>query len=219
MRYPSPIERTTRRRMGLGITLAVGLSAAAVCAQDEASGPSPERVAFGGKEWPAELVRQAYEKVWMRYVSLPPLSRIVPAKSVGATRVEGVVTGLASGRRVIIQHGNQVCAVMLRGTTMPVVGAKVRLMVVAAGAEQFSYERGADSRVSLPHYVDVTMSYEDFVRHLRRGGHFPEAPELGTKPGRMGLFQLGRGERNKVEGLIREREESEKASPSSSIPK
>ena len=180
-----------------------------LCAGDPPAPPGTEEISLGRTTLPLETVMGAYRKLWNRYVILPSRGELVRAREARAICLDGVVVGLASGRRAIVEAGSRRYAVVMRFGTNPTVGEKIRLMAVPSNVPQFSHERETDTRASLPQYHDVTMSFDEFVQSIRRGHHFPEAPELGTRPNRIGLFQTGRGDRNKVEGLVREREQQQ----------
>ncbi len=186
--------------------LAAGLwFAVAVWSLAEDRPSEADQIALGLKTLPRDVVQQAYQKIWNRYVLMAPGDQLERASSVGAIRIEGEVLGLASGRRAILQAGKRRYAVAMRFGAKSVVGQKIQIMAVRSSVPSFSYEAQTNTRESLPQYNDVTMSFDKFVEKVRRGHHFPEAPELGTKPNRVGLFQIGRGERNKVDALVRER--------------
>lgn len=79
------------------------------------------------------------------------------------------------------------------------LGEQVNLMVCPVGTPWLSYESSADNRRSLPFLQDVTLPFDDFATSLQRGYHYPEAPELGTRSGRKGMFRTERVKMNKVE--------------------
>jgi len=194
---------TIRKRWAL---MAPALIAATGIARAQTSAPKEEQISLGLKTLPRSQVEAAYKRIWSHYAYVAADDDLRRAGSVRAIRIEGAIVGVAGGRRVIVESGERRYAVILRSAAPPVRGASVRLMALPCKTPTFSWESGADTRESLPQYEDCTLTFEEFVAQLRRGAHFPEAPELGTKPNRIGLFQTGNGDRNKVIGLVAERE-------------
>jgi len=186
--------------------MALAVIAATVATHAQQPAPKEELISLGLKTLPRSQVEAAYQRIWHRYVYVAADDDLRRAGSARAIRIEGPIIGVAGGRRVIVESGEKRYAVMLRSATPAVRGETVRLMAMPCSAPTFSWERGTDTRESLPQYEECTLTFEEFVAQIRRGAHFPEAPELGTKPNRIGLFQTGNGERNKVNGLVAERE-------------
>lgn len=186
--------------------IATALMAATGVVRAEPTAPKEEEIALGLKTLPRSQVEAAYRRLWSRYAYVAADDDLQRAGRVRAIRIEGTIVGVAGGRRIIVESGERRYAVILRSAIPPVRGASVRLMVLPCKTPTFSWESSADTRVSLPQYEDCTLTFDEFVAQLRRGAHFPEAPALGTKPNRIGLFQTGNGDRNKVIGLVAERE-------------
>ncbi len=211
------LRKAPPRRMAFSaLTLLVLVIVPPLSAQDAAS--AAEQIAFGKLVLPRAEVEKAYARIWTRYVYLMPEGRLERAGRAGARQIEGKVIALAGGRRAIIESGGRRYAVAVRFGANPVVGESIRLMAVPSAVPTFSFEMGNGQRESLPQFNDCTLSFDRFIAEARGGAHFPEAPELGTRPNRKGLFQIGRGDRNKVDGLVAERRQSDAAAAASSKP-
>ncbi|MBU0679285.1 MAG: hypothetical protein KJ626_14380 [Verrucomicrobia bacterium] len=151
-----------------------------------------------GRVWTEEELREAYEKVWRLYVVDQSSRMILYHWERGAFLLSGSIKDRAPDRRLIIESGGKLAAVQCEELITWRSGDTIELMVREAGTPQFSYKTEAGTRESLPQYADLTLSFRDFVRSLRRGQHYPELPELGTKANRKGLFRTERVKTNSI---------------------
>lgn len=175
-----------RTRLLLAFWSATVLS---VPAQTNSSPQSGDQIALGYQTLPRAKVEAAYERVWTRYAYLTTADTVVPVEQAQARKLEGKVVALASGRRVIVEKGGQKVAVMLTVVPTPRVGERIRLVARPASSPYFSWAPTPEQRTSLAHLEDCTMTFDIFVRQIRRGVSFPEAPELGEKPKAMSAFE------------------------------
>ena len=104
-----------------------------------------------------------------------------------------------TGQRMILKEksGREIMVTQIRNTTPP-LGQTIHLMLRRSGSDSIISRNLAGERKSLAQYVDMTMSFDEFLGALHDGYHFPEAGELGTVANRKGQFQTGRTDRNKV---------------------
>ncbi len=153
-----------------------------------------------GKMWPEADLRAAYQKIRPYYAVTPGSRRLVPAGELKAFPLRGKVRDrIRSGRLLVESADGRLVAIQSDRPAEPVADSQLDLMVCLNGTPWLSYESSADRRRSLPFYLDVTVSFEEFVTSLQRGYHFPEAPELGTQDSRKGLFRTKRVHGNVVE--------------------
>lgn len=157
------------------------------------------RYPIQGKLWKEVEVRQAYERVWRQYAVEPASRMIKPAIQLNATELVGVMDRRASDRRLVVKSGNRLVAVQCRMIIPGKPGDPVAFMVRPSGTPLYSYETSTDNRQSIPQYVDVTLTFDEFVRSLQRGYFYTELSEMGGKENRKGLFRTERINVNAVE--------------------
>jgi hypothetical protein len=157
------------------------------------------RYPIQGKLWKEAEVRQAYERVWRRYAVEPASRMIMPAMQLNATELAGLMDRRASDRRLVVKNGDRLVAVQCRMIIPGKPGDPVAFMVRPSGTPLYSLETATDNRQSIPQYVDVTLSFDEFVRSLQRGYCYSELPEMGVKENRKGLFRTERINVNAVE--------------------
>jgi hypothetical protein len=154
---------------------------------------------IAGRMWPDDVLRATYERIRTTYVADQTSRAIVPASSLLAGPLRGVVVDTASDRRVIIRGEQGLAAVQCRKILPVAIGEVVEVMVAPSGTPWYSYRTETRERVRMPQYIEVTLAYDAFVTSLQRGQHYPELPELGTREQRRGLFRTRRVEGNVVE--------------------
>ena len=157
-------------------------------------------------EFPQSVMDNAYARLCRIYVLDLDSRQCVSAKNVGAEWIEGKVE-LSTNARLLIRAnaGNRIAVLGFRNS-IPKAGAAVSCMAVRSGAVSFSIRNKDREMISIPQYRDVTMTFNEFVGFLRNGQHFPETPELYTRPGRKRLFATERTLGSKVEQLLKQSE-------------
>lgn len=165
-----------------------------VTADTNAASESGEQIALGYQTLRRAKVEAAYERVWSRYAYVSAADSVVPIEQVGARKVEGKVVAFASGRRVIVEEGGQKSAIMLQVVPTPRVGDRIRLVARPASSPYFSWAPSPEQRMSLANLEDCTMTFDVFVRQIRRGVRFAEAPELGERPKTVNSFGSGQND-------------------------
>lgn len=156
------------------------------------------KIPIRGRLWKQSELQKIYNRIWQNYAIDQSSRQIMSAGEREAVRVEGTILDRASDRRLILLLPDKKVAVQC-STIIP--GNKettVSFMVRRGGTPFYSYEPATDSREQIEQYVDVTMTFKDFVKGLMRGHHFPDAPELSTQAERKGLFRTDRVQTNKV---------------------
>lgn len=197
MTYATLSNTRWNLRCGIAVLLLVG-AAPLIRAQTP---PAPGLTyPVRGKMWPEADLRAAYQKIRPHYAVTPGSRRIVAAGELKAFPLQGKIRDrIRSGRLLVDSTDGRLVAVQSDHPVVDVAGSPLDLMVCLNGTPWLSYESAADKRRSLPFYLDVTVSFEEFVTALQRGFHFPEAPELGTQDSRKGLFRTKRVHGNVVE--------------------
>ena len=203
-----------KRAGGLVVTLAVLSSAGFTAPAYAATGVLYN---IQGRDFQESQLRDAYQKIAFLYGMDLDSHQCKPLGHMGGEVLEGKAEKQV-GSRLWIQasDGRKMAVQAPRGSLAP-AGSPVKFAVTRPKSGFLSIRDKFRRKSSAPQYTDVTMTFTEFVHLLRRGQHFPEAPELGTRPGRKGLFATRRTTRNRIQDILADRS-TNSASYSSSAP-
>ena len=157
----------------------------------------------------------AHAKVVRLYAVDPISQECRRAGELKAFPLQGKAKINTSSRLWVQSNSGQLTAIMGYRGPLLATNQPVMCMVYPARSPTVSVNDLTNGVIALPQYMDVTMQLTDFVSFLRNGFHFPEAPELGTRPNRRRLFSTERIKISKVEQLRTE----QKAAPPVAPPK
>jgi len=174
--------------------LTVALLAAASLAHAETNTVYP----LFGRVWTEAELRPAYERIRTLYAVDEVSRKVRPSGELEAFPIDGTVTDVASGQRIILETRSGLAAIRCADSLPRARGERLSFVVRRTGAATMSYVDASGSRVEIPDYKDHTLSFGAFVTSLQRGFHYPELPELGTKAHRNGLFRTKRPDRNVI---------------------
>ena len=170
-----------------------------------------------GRIFYEDQLREAYQTVMPIYGIDLDSRQCKTLGSMGGQILDGTAVQTVGNRLWIQASDGRRVAIQGHRSGLPVAGESIHCAVIRPKSATLSIRDRFRRKSSAPQYTDVTMTYSDFVQFLRRGQHFPEVPQLGTRAGRKGMFSTRRANVNKVQDILADRS-TNSASYSSSVP-
>lgn len=209
------LDRTRARLIiGFFFLATMGMDVCAAADEPSANGGNAKQLqvrapkvtyAILGHRYSYETLTAAYHQVRFNYVVHPITQERISPAAIGATRFTGRVK-LVTGTGVWTKNPDA-CITRYRGA-LPVSNDPVDAMVIRHRTAWVSIRDEYHELVSIPHFADVTMTFNDFVFFLRNGFHFPEVPQLRTQDGRRRLFSIRSTKGSKVQEMLESQSQS-----------
>ena len=170
------------------------------------------------KVYTHSVLTAAHAKVVRLYAVDPISQECRRAGELKEFPLEGKARINTSSRLWVQNKNGQLNAIMGYRGPLLATNQPVLCMVYPARSPTISVNDVKNGVLALPQYIDVTMHLADFVGFLRNGFHFPEAPELGTRPNRRRLFSTERIKGSKVEQIRNEQKATPPVAPPKPVP-